>query len=93
MLSRVFYIGTYPLVQLGSNLTYKSLLRPILEYAAVLWEPHTLRFNNVSVPDCYLTPVSWNNRGHPSRFIQLQTNIDVYKYSFYPSAIRPSQLT
>ena len=43
---------------------------------------------DVSVPDCYLTPVSWNTRGHPSKFIQLQTNMDAYKYSFYPSAIR-----
>ena len=42
----------------------------------------------VLVPDCYLTPVSWNTCGHASRFIQLQTNIDAYKYSFYPSAIR-----
>ena len=106
---------------------YKSLVRPILEYAAVVWAPHTLsaitfiekiqryatrficgdysRYSSVtemlqslslptlsqqrdiakiiflykilhqvvdvSVPDCYLTPVSWNTCGHPSRFIQL----------------------
>ena len=43
---------------------------------------------DVSVPDCYLTPVSWNTPGHPLRFIQLQTNVDAYKYSFYPSAVR-----
>ena len=123
---------------------YKSLVRPILEYTAVVWAPHTLsaiisiekiqryatrfiygdylRYSSVtemlqslslptlsqgrdiakviflykilhqavdvSVPDYYLTPVSWNTRGHPSRFIQLQTNIDAYKHSFYPSAIR-----
>ena len=145
MLSRVFYIRTYPLVQLRRIKLncYKSLVRPILEYAALVWAPHTLsaitsiekiqryatRFicgdylryssvtemlqslslptlsqcrdiakvflykilhqaEDVSVPDYYLTPVSWNTRGHPSRFIQLQTNIDAYKYSFYPSAIR-----
>ena len=34
---------------------------------------------DVSVPDCYLSPISCNTQGHPSRFIQLQTNIDVYK--------------
>ena len=117
---------------------------PILEYAAVVWAPHTLsaityiekiqryatrficgdysRYSSVtemlqslslptlsqrrdtakviflykilhqavdvSVSGYYLTPVSWNTRGHPSRFIQLQTNIDAYKYSFYPSATR-----
>ena len=27
---------------------------------------------DVSVPDCYLTPVLWNTRGHPSKFIQLR---------------------
>ena len=43
---------------------------------------------DVSVPDYYLTSVSWNTHGHPIRFIQLQINIDAYKYSFYPSAIR-----
>ena len=42
---------------------------------------------DVSVPECYLTPVSWNTCGHPLRFIQLHTNIDAYKYSFYPSGI------
>ena len=123
---------------------YKSLVRPILEYAAVVWAPHTLsaitsiekiqryatrficgdysRYSSVtemlqslslptlsqhrdiakviflykilhqavdvSVPDYYIIPISWNTRGHSSRFIQLQTNIDAYKYSFYPSAIR-----
>ena len=44
---------------------------------------------NVSVPDSYFTPVSLNTRGHQSRFMQLQTNVDSsYKYSFYPSTIR-----
>jgi len=42
---------------------------------------------DVSVPDCYLSPISWNTQGHPSRFIQLQINIDAYEYSFYLSAI------
>ena len=106
-------------------------MRPILEYIAVVWAPHTLstltsiekiqrfatrficgdylRYSSVtemlqslslptlsqrrdtakvflykilhqavdvSVPDYYLTPVSRNTRGHPSRFIQLQTNIN-----------------
>ena len=119
-------------------------MRPILEYAALVWAPHTLsaitsiekiqryatrficgdysRYSSVtemlqslslptlsqrrdiakvifctkilhqtvdvSVPDYYLTPVSWNTRDHPSRFVQIQTNIDAYKYSFYPSAIK-----
>ena len=27
-------------------------------------------------------------RGHPSKCIQLHTNIDAYKCSFYPSVIR-----
>jgi len=40
---------------------------------------------DVSVPDSYLTP---NTRGHPSRFIQLQTNVVAYKHSFYSLTIR-----
>ena len=43
---------------------------------------------DVSVPDSYVTPASLNTRGHQSRFMQLQTNVDSYKYSFYPSTIR-----
>ena len=33
---------------------------------------------DVSVPDSYFTPVSLNTRGHQSRLIQLQTNVDSY---------------
>ena len=43
---------------------------------------------DVSVPDSYFTLVSLNTRGHQSRFMQLQTNVDSYKYCFYPSMIR-----
>ena len=41
-----------------------------------------------SVPDSYFTHVSLNTRGHQSKFMQLQTNVDSYKYSFYQSTIR-----
>ena len=41
MLSRIFCIKTYN-VHPVSNLTVISLVRPILEYAVVVWAPHTL---------------------------------------------------
>ena len=43
---------------------------------------------DVSVPDSYSTPVSLNTRGHQSRFMQLQTTVYSYKYSFYPTTIQ-----
>ena len=34
---------------------------------------------------CYVSPA----RGHHNKFMQPATRTDVYKYSFFPSAVKP----
>jgi len=118
---------------------YMTLVRPIIEYAAVVWDPHTkskidqiemvqrraARFvtNNYSRHSsvtAMLQKLQWDNLAqrrarakvtmlykitnslvdipasdilipstrHPHQFITIQPRIDIYKYSYFPSAIK-----
>jgi len=70
------------------HLQWEQLLHRRDNFCAIIMYKIINNLVDINLPESHLQLTISITRGHPLRLMQLQTNLDCYKHSFFPHAIR-----